>query len=80
MKTGGGTLVLSGSNNYTGGTTIAAGTLSVSSDANLGAASGALTFDGGTSADDRDFRIGTRDDGDGERRHDRDRYRAPPWP
>ncbi|MGK6310733.1 beta strand repeat-containing protein, partial [Variovorax sp. DT-64] len=46
-KTGAGTLVLSGANTYAGGTTIAGGTVAVSSDGNLGAASGALTFDGG---------------------------------
>jgi fibronectin-binding autotransporter adhesin len=42
-----GTLVLSGNNTYTGGTVFNGGTTEVSSDANLGAASGALTFDGG---------------------------------
>lgn len=42
-----GTLVLSGVNSYTGGTTIDQGTLSVSSDQNLGASTGALTLDGG---------------------------------
>src|SRR5690606_33896552 len=34
-------------NTYTGGTTLAGGVVSVSSDANLGDASGALTFSGG---------------------------------
>ncbi|NII55029.1 autotransporter-associated beta strand repeat-containing protein [Luteibacter sp. SG786] len=43
-----GTLVLSGSNTYAGGTSVNDGTLEVSSDANLGDASGALAFDGGT--------------------------------
>ncbi|WP_311030631.1 beta strand repeat-containing protein [Mesorhizobium koreense] len=47
-KVGGGTLVLKGSNTYTGGTQLFGGTVSVSSDANLGDASGDLTFDGGT--------------------------------
>ncbi|MDH4986713.1 autotransporter-associated beta strand repeat-containing protein [Aminobacter anthyllidis] len=42
-----GTLVLSGANSYTGGTVIKGGTLSISSDGNLGAASGGLTFVGG---------------------------------
>ncbi|MCG7508976.1 autotransporter-associated beta strand repeat-containing protein [Mesorhizobium retamae] len=47
VKTDGGTLVLSGANSYDGGTAINGGTLQVSSDANLGAASGDLGFDGG---------------------------------
>ncbi|KUL94963.1 hypothetical protein DK26_12840 [Bosea sp. WAO] len=46
-KVGAGTLVLTGSNTYTGGTILSAGTLSVSADANLGAAGGALTLNGG---------------------------------
>ncbi|WP_375312237.1 autotransporter domain-containing protein [Bradyrhizobium sp. A5] len=48
VKIGAGTLTLTGANTYTGGTTIAAGALSVAADANLGGASGALTFTGGT--------------------------------
>ena len=47
-KTGDGTLVLGGTNTYSGGTALDAGTVRVSADANLGNASGALTFDGGT--------------------------------
>jgi autotransporter-associated beta strand protein len=43
-----GTTILTGANTYTGGTTIAAGTVSVSSDGNLGNATGGLTFNGGT--------------------------------
>ncbi|MFO1208401.1 MAG: autotransporter-associated beta strand repeat-containing protein [Amaricoccus sp.] len=43
-----GTLVLQGDNTYTGGTAIRGGTLAISSDANLGDASGALSFDDGT--------------------------------
>jgi fibronectin-binding autotransporter adhesin len=43
-----GTLVLSGTNTYEGGTSISGGTLQVSSDVNLGDAAGGLTFDGGT--------------------------------
>ncbi|MGV1822463.1 autotransporter domain-containing protein [Agrobacterium tumefaciens] len=50
VKTGAGSLVLTGNNAYTGGTRIAAGTLWLSSDANLGASSGGLIFDGGTLA------------------------------
>ncbi|XRD76236.1 autotransporter-associated beta strand repeat-containing protein [Dyella marensis] len=46
-KTGAGTLVLGGSNTYTQGTMLSAGTLSVSTDANLGAASAGLDFEGG---------------------------------
>ena len=43
-----GTLTLAGANTYAGGTTLNSGTLSVSSDANLGAAGAGLTFNGGT--------------------------------
>lgn len=50
IKSDYGTLVLTGANTYTGGTDVQFGTLSVSSDANLGAASGALTMKGGTLA------------------------------
>ncbi|SFS15161.1 outer membrane autotransporter barrel domain-containing protein [Dyella sp. OK004] len=48
VKTDLGTLVLSGNNTYTGGTLINGGTVQVSSDANLGDAAGALSFDQGT--------------------------------
>ena len=43
-----GTLVLTGTNTYTGGTQLDAGTLRISSDANLGDAAGGLVFNGGT--------------------------------
>jgi fibronectin-binding autotransporter adhesin len=42
-----GTLVLNGSNTYSGGTAMDAGVLRVSADANLGAAQGGLSFNGG---------------------------------
>jgi autotransporter-associated beta strand protein len=47
-KTGAGTVILSGTNTFSGGVTLGAGTVSISSDANLGAASGAIRFNGGT--------------------------------
>ena len=47
-KTDLGTLVLTAANTYTGGTTVSGGTLSIASDANLGAATGGLTLNGGT--------------------------------
>ena len=48
VKLGANTLTLSGSNAYTGPTTITAGTLSVAATENLGAAAANLVFDGGT--------------------------------
>ncbi len=48
LKDGGGTLILSGANQYSGGTAIAAGTLSVSSDANMGIGGATLAMDPGT--------------------------------
>jgi len=47
-QTGPGTTILTGANTYAGGTTISGGTLQVSSDINLGAATGALTLGAGT--------------------------------
>ena len=44
---GAGTLTLTGINSHTGGTTVSAGTIAVSTDLNLGAASAPLTLDGG---------------------------------
>ncbi|MFG1465914.1 autotransporter-associated beta strand repeat-containing protein [Xanthobacter sp. DSM 24535] len=48
VKIGAGTIVLTANNTYAGGTAVHAGTLSVSADNNLGAATGGLAFDGGT--------------------------------
>ena len=48
VKAGTGKVILTGSNTYQGGTVINAGTLAVSTDANLGTTSGGLTFGGGT--------------------------------
>src|SRR5258705_5440042 len=45
---GAGTTTLTANNTYSGGTTISAGPLAVGADANLGAASGGLSFGGGT--------------------------------
>ena len=60
-KAGGGTLVLEGDNAYTGGTHLLGGTLSVASDAALGAGAGALHFDGGMlQVTGRDFDATTR--------------------
>ncbi|HEV2513539.1 autotransporter domain-containing protein [Bosea sp. (in: a-proteobacteria)] len=47
VKTGEGTLTLTGENTYTGGTRIAEGAISISAEGNLGATSGALELDGG---------------------------------
>ncbi|MEZ7797898.1 autotransporter outer membrane beta-barrel domain-containing protein [Citrobacter pasteurii] len=43
-----GTLILTGNNTYSGGTTITSGTLQVAGDTNLGAAETGITFNGGT--------------------------------
>ncbi|MDP6636927.1 MAG: autotransporter-associated beta strand repeat-containing protein [Phycisphaerae bacterium] len=48
IKYGGGTLTLSGTNSYAGGTTAGEGVLSISSDSNLGAAGSPVIFEGGT--------------------------------
>ena len=47
IKTDLGTLILGGANSFTGGVTVMGGTLQVSADDNLGAASGGVTFNGG---------------------------------
>lgn len=48
IKAGSGVMRLSGTNSFTAGTTINNGTLTISSDANLGSIGGSLTFGGGT--------------------------------
>ncbi|MBZ9875022.1 autotransporter outer membrane beta-barrel domain-containing protein, partial [Mesorhizobium sp. BR1-1-9] len=48
VKTDAGTLALTGTNSYTGGTAVNGGTLRVSADANLGDMAGGLSFNGGT--------------------------------
>ncbi|WP_447042673.1 autotransporter-associated beta strand repeat-containing protein [Vreelandella sp. H-I2] len=48
VKTDLGSLILGGNNSYSGGTTINGGTLSVSSDANLGASDGGVLLNGAT--------------------------------
>src|SRR5438034_1041386 len=53
-----GTTVLSNANSYTGGTAINGGTLRISADNNLGAASGPLSFGGGTLATTASFSTG----------------------
>lgn len=55
VKSDYGTLVLAGSNSYTGGTQVDGGVLSVSTASNLGASSGALTLNGGTLATTASF-------------------------
>ncbi|KQZ73892.1 hypothetical protein ASE06_16385 [Sphingopyxis sp. Root214] len=55
VKTDAGTLVLGGANSYTGGTRISGGTVQIASDANLGAAAGKVTLDGGTLATSADL-------------------------
>ncbi|MDD0843067.1 autotransporter-associated beta strand repeat-containing protein, partial [Pseudomonas sp. Gutcm_11s] len=47
IKTGAGTLVLGGSNTYSGGTTVSGGTLQIAADSALGANGQGLTLDGG---------------------------------
>ncbi|MBZ9943128.1 autotransporter outer membrane beta-barrel domain-containing protein, partial [Mesorhizobium sp. BR1-1-13] len=47
VKTDAGTLVLTGTNSYSGGTAVNGGTLRVSQDSNLGDAAGGLSFNGG---------------------------------
>ncbi len=48
VQNGTGTLTLSGSNNYTGGTIIKMGTLDIGEDRALGESAGGITFEGGT--------------------------------
>ena len=75
MKTDLGTLVLSGTNTYTGGTAINGGTLQISGDANLGDAGGRLSFNGGTLRNTGGIHFGARRDAQCRRRHLPDRCR-----
>jgi autotransporter-associated beta strand protein len=54
-KTDVGTLILGGTNTYSGGTRVSGGTLSVSADTNLGAAAGSVTLSRGTLESTADF-------------------------
>ncbi|WP_233235904.1 autotransporter-associated beta strand repeat-containing protein [Bordetella sp. LUAb4] len=54
-----GTLILTGANTYTGGTTVSEGVLQVNADANLGAAGSAVALDGGTLRIDGNAYTGT---------------------
>lgn len=47
-KSGDGTLLLAGTNTYSGGTVLSAGNIAINSSDSLGAATGQLTFSGGT--------------------------------
>ncbi|QGB46528.1 autotransporter outer membrane beta-barrel domain-containing protein [Bordetella parapertussis] len=55
VKTGQGTLVLGGDNQYAGGTTVNAGTVQVARDANLGGVAGTVALNGGTLAASASF-------------------------
>jgi fibronectin-binding autotransporter adhesin len=59
VKNGTGKLTLTGSNSFTGGLTINAGTLSISADANLGGSSGGTTLGGGTLEMTSGFTLGS---------------------
>jgi fibronectin-binding autotransporter adhesin len=75
VKTDLGTLVLSGTNSYTGGTRIETGTLQVSRDGNLGDVAGAIAFDGGTLQNTASFtsaRVVALEDGGGTFQADAD--------
>ncbi len=61
IKTDLGALILNGANSFTGGVAINGGALQISSDANLGAASGALGIDGGAPAQHGDPRYAAHD-------------------
>ncbi|MCX6878880.1 MAG: autotransporter-associated beta strand repeat-containing protein [Verrucomicrobia bacterium] len=59
VKTGAGTLTLAGTNTFTGGATVTAGTLSISRDNNLGGTSGGVILNGGTLSANASFTLGS---------------------
>ena len=59
IKSGAGTLTLSGTNTFTGGSTVTAGTLSISRDNNLGGTNGGVVLDGGALSANGSFTLGS---------------------
>ena len=59
VKTGTGTLTLAGTNTFSGGTSVSAGTLSISLDNNLGGTSGGVVLNGGTLSANASFTLGS---------------------
>ena len=70
-QVGAGTLTLSAVNSHSGGTSVSAGTLSVSTDLNIGSANALLTLDGGRLLTTAGHRQPAAGQAGGGRRHDR---------